>query len=162
MRAPRFIFHNNIIEQYKLEEYNDHKRRMDEIESMKSTIYKSIENNKSLSQNRYQMLQHTSKYNQQQKQQTIDRLQLILDKKIDQIKHREYPFKSPEISRSRVNSQIELRQPKIQTSMENMNLLRKLSSIKPNINIKEIDENYEKSKQWARRLRKFHKLPYII
>ena len=49
MRAPRFIFHNNIIEQYKLEEYNDHKRRMDEIESMKSTIYKSIENNKSLS-----------------------------------------------------------------------------------------------------------------
>ena len=49
MRAPRFIFHNNIIELYKLEEYNDHKRRMDEIESMKSTIYKSIENNKSTS-----------------------------------------------------------------------------------------------------------------
>ncbi|CAD8050159.1 unnamed protein product [Paramecium sonneborni] len=159
MKANRFIIHNPIIESYQLEEYHNHFKRMQKIDKEKINIYKNIESNKSTSNYRFLMLQHTSKFNKQQQQNAKNRLQKILDDKIERIKVRENPYINQ--TRQRGISQVDLKSANISfnSSLEKLNLMKKLQSLKPNISKKNLEIHYEKQKEYGNRLRKLTKLP---
>ncbi|CAD8045892.1 unnamed protein product [Paramecium primaurelia] len=159
MKANRFIIHNPTIESYQLEEYYNHFKRMEDIDKEKMNIYKNIESNKSASNYRFLMLQQTSKFNKQQLQNAQDHLQKLLDNKIERIKVRDNPYVNQ--TRLRGISQVDLKSPNISfnSSLENLNLMKKLQSLKPNISKKDLDSHYEKQKEYGNRLRKLPKLP---
>ncbi|CAK90548.1 unnamed protein product (macronuclear) [Paramecium tetraurelia] len=158
MKANRFIIHNPTIESYQLEEYYNHFKRMEEIDKDKMNIYKTIEQNKSATNSRFQMLQHTSKFNKQQQQNAQDKLQKLLDDKIERIKLRDNPYVN--LNRYRGISQTDLKSPNntFNSSLENMNLIKKLQTLKPNISKKNLDVHYEKQREYGNRLRKLPKL----
>ncbi|CAD8054138.1 unnamed protein product [Paramecium primaurelia] len=159
MKANRFIIHNPTIESYQLEEYYNHFKRMEEINKEKMNIYKNIESNKSASNYRFLMLQQTSKFNKQQQQNAQDRLKKLLDDKIERIKVRENPYINQ--TRLRGISQVDLKSPNFSfnSSLESLNLMKKLQSLKSTISKKILDVNYQKQKEYGNRLRKLPKLP---
>lgn len=67
----------------------------------------------------------------------------LLDDKIERIKLRNNPYMN---NRSRGISCLDLKSPNlsVNSSMENLNLMRKLQTLKPNISKKDLDTHYEK------------------
>ncbi|CAD8134537.1 unnamed protein product [Paramecium octaurelia] len=159
MKANRFIIHNPAIESYQLEEYYNHFKRMEEINKEKMNIYKVIESNKSASNNRFLMLQKTSKFNKQQQQNAQVRLKKLLDDKIERIKVRENPYVNQ--TRLRGITSVDLKSPNFSfnSCLESHNLMKKLQSLKPTISNKILDIDYQKQKEYGSRLRKLPKLP---
>ncbi|CAK55613.1 unnamed protein product (macronuclear) [Paramecium tetraurelia] len=160
MKANRFIIHNPTIESYQLEEYYNYFKRIEEIDKDNINIYKTIEQNQSATNSRFQLLQYTSKFNKQKQQNAQDKLQkLFLFLKLIIY----WMTKSKESKQEKIHmnlsNDIKSSKNTFNSSLENINLIKKLQTLKPNISKKNLDIHYEKQREYGNRLRKLPKLP---